>query len=236
MNAEERKEYWLKFHRFQMRQELLYTPKINKVLKEQIQAYIKHRDVLYVRSAGMYEVLTKLYLSVGPAWAWNTRSMLTKGDGQMGFSERVVAYMRQWFMEQLLFDSENITQTTIRLIQEVLSDAALEGWSFDDIVDKLVSPDMTASRARLIARTETVGAANGGSMVNASVTGLPLNKIWISARDERTRLHHQEVDNTIVPKNSAFKVGDSLMQYPGDKAGSAAEVCNCRCAVAFIPV
>jgi len=65
---------------------------------------------------------------------------------------------------------------------------------------------------------------------------LELNKIWIAARDSRTRDHHREVNQTIIPKDENFKVGDSIMAYPGDKNGSAAEVCNCRCAIAFIPV
>jgi SPP1 gp7 family putative phage head morphogenesis protein len=129
--------------------------------------------------------------------------------------------------------AENITQTTIRLIQEVLSDAALEGWSFDEIVKRLVSPDMTAKRARLIARTETVNAANAGSMANLKAAGAT-KKIWIAARDNRTRTHHREVNQTVIGIDELFKVGDSYMSHPGSKEGSAAEVCNCRCAVAGV--
>ena len=151
----------------------------------------------------------------------------------MGFSERVVSIMRQMFEFELLETAENITQTTIRLIQEVLSDAALEGWSFDEIVKKLVSPEMSAKRARLIARTETVNAANAGSMANLKAAGAT-KKIWISARDNRTRDHHRDVNQTVIGIDEAFKVGDSYMQHPGDKAGTAEEVCNCRCAVAGV--
>lgn len=236
MTVAEKKEYWLKFHRFQQRYEKMYVPKINAALKDQIQQYILNKDTVYVRSGGLYEVLLDLYLTTGPAWAYQTRGMLKKSGGQMGFSDRIVAIMRQMFSFDLLADAENITQTTIRIIGEVLSDAALEGWSFDEIVKRLVSPDLTASRARLIARTETVGAANAGSLANANATGLELNKIWIAARDNRTRDHHREVDNIVIPKDDLFKVGESEMMYPGDKRGSAAEVCNCRCAIAFIPV
>lgn len=237
MNRTEKKQYWLKFHRFQMRYENMYLPKINAALKQQVQAYIKNKDTVYIRSGKLYEVLMELYIQTGLNWAKHTRNdFQKKGGGQMGFSETIVNFMRQYFSFDLLNDAENITQTTIRLIQEVLSDAALEGWGFDKIVDKLVSPDFTAKRARLIARTETVGAANAAAIQNAKLTGLPLNKIWIAARDNRTRLHHQEVDNAVVGIDDTFEVGDSLMQYPGDKDGGASEVCNCRCAIAFIPI
>lgn len=215
----------------------MYTGKINKALKEQVQQYILHKDTIYVRSGGLYLVLLDLWKSTGTVWARHTNPGLRKKDGgQMGFSERMVTFMQQYFSMELLKDAENITQTTIRLIQEVLSQAALEGWSFDQIVVKIVSPTFTATRARLIARTETVGAANAGTMLNAQATGIPLNKIWISARDSRTRKHHREVNQTVVPMSDKFKVGETEMMHPGDKAGGAAECCNCRCAVAFIPV
>jgi len=192
MTPKEQDEFWLKFHRFQMRYELMYTPKINKVLKNQVQQYINSRDLIYVRSGELYGVLIDLYKTTGTAWAYQTRGVLRnslagqkfghrsfqykgqipsvdlelKNTGQMGFSERVVSIMQQIFGFELLNNAENITQTTIRLIQDVLTESALEGWSFDEIVKKLVSPDFTAKRARLIARTETVNAANAGSLAN----------------------------------------------------------------------
>jgi len=234
MTPKEQKEFWLKFHRFQMRYELMYTPKINKVLKAQVQQYIKTKDTIYVRSGELYALLMDLYTTTGTAWAYQTRGLLSKkAGGQMGFSERVVSIMRQIFEFELLSTAENITQTTIRLIQEVLTEAALEGWSFDEIVKRLVSPDMTAKRARLIARTETVNAANAGSMANLRAAGAT-KKIWIAARDNRTRPHHREVNQTVIGIDELFKVGDSFMSHPGSKEGSAAEVCNCRCAVAGV--
>lgn len=216
----------------------MYVSRINRALRAQVKQYVDSGNLMDVNSAGLYLVLMDLYKTTGAAWAYSTRSMLRiqKAGGQMGFSERIVSFMRQYFSIDLLNDAENITRTTIRLIQEVLSDAALEGWSFDEIVRRLITPDFTAVRARLIARTETVGAANAGSLVNAKSTGLELNKIWISARDNRVRLHHKEVNQTVIPRDSKFQVGTSLMAYPGDKAGGASEVCNCRCAVAFIPI
>lgn len=230
MTPAEQHQYWLKFHRFQMRYELLYAPQINKALKAQVQQYITNRDTIYVRSSGLYAVLVDLYKTTGVAWAYQTRSHHKKSGGQMGFSERIVSFMQQYFSLDLLNDAEGITQTTIRLIQEVLSDAALEGWSFDQIVAKLVSPDFTATRARLIARTETVNAANMGSMINLRIAGAT-KKMWIAARDNRTREHHREVNQTVIGIDELFKVGDSYMQHPGDKSGSAEEVCNCRCAI-----
>lgn len=214
----------------------MYLPKINRALRAQVQQYIDNGNLMYVNSSQLYLVLLDLWKTTGSVWARHTRMDLRvkksfdKPTGQMGFSERIVSFMQQYFSIDLLNDAENITQTTIRLIQEVLSDAALEGWSFDQIVAKLVSPDFTAKRARLIARTETVGAANAGSMINLRLAGAT-KKMWVAARDNRTREHHREVNQTVIGIDELFKVGDSYMQHPGDKSGSAAEVCNCRCAI-----
>jgi len=233
MTPTEQNEFWLKFHRFQMRYELMYTARINKALKAQVQQYISTQNLMDVNSADLYMLLLDLYKTTGPAWAYQTRSLSKKAGGQMGFSERVVSIMRQIFEIELWNVADDITTTTKRLIQEVLSDAALEGWSFDEIVKKLVSPDFTAKRARLIARTETVNAANAGSMANLKAAGAT-KKIWIAARDNRTREHHKEVNQTVIGIDELFHVGDSYMSHPGSKEGSAEEVCNCRCAVAGV--
>lgn len=250
MTEQQQEELWLKFHRFQMRYELMYAPKINKELKKQVRQYIDSKDLTYIYPGDLYLVLLNLYKTVAPIWAKHSRTTLkkssspvlqTKDDniivpplGQMGFSDRIVRIMEEWFRVRLFNDANDITQTTIRLIREVLSRAALSGASFDDIVDELESPEFTAKRARLIARTETVGAANAGAIANAKLAGAT-KKIWIAARDSRTRMHHMEVNQNIVPIDMKFRVGTSFMDYPGDKAGGANEVCNCRCVMAGIP-
>lgn len=250
MTTAQQTELWLKFHRFQMRYELMYTAKINKELKRPVRQYIDAKDLTYIYPGDLYLVLMNLYKTVGPVWARHTSSLVkksyqpalqTKYDniivpplGQMGFSERIVRIMEEWFQVNLFNDANNITQTTIRLIREVLSRAAMSGASFDDIVAELESPEFTAKRARLIARTETVGAANAGAIANAKLAGAT-KKIWIAARDNSTRQHHREVNQVVIPIDDKFRVGDYFMAYPGDKSGGAEEVCNCRCALGFIP-
>ena len=234
MTPQEQKDYWLKFHRFQQRYEKYYIPSINRVLRAQVKQYLDG-GMTAIDSAGMFRVLLELWKDTGSVWARHSRGLLRK-DGQMGFSERMFQLMRDYFSIDLLNDAENITQTTRNLIQDVLNRAIAEGLSLDDIVDELTRYDFTRNRARLIARTETVGAANAAAVINAEQSGITLNKIWIAAKDHRTRDHHREVNQTVLPLEAAFNVGGYLMKYPGDKAGGASEVCNCRCVLGFIPV
>lgn len=188
-----------------------------------------------VDAVPIYKVLTDLYLNVSYIWAHRATSNLRKERQTMGFSERIIELMKQYYGIDLLNLADDITQTTKDQIIQVLGDAAEQGFGFDEIVRRLQSPELSRKRARLIARTETVTCANAASNVAARDSHLLMDKIWISARDNRTRPHHREVNQSVVGMDDTFTVGVTQMKFPGDKAGGAAECCNCRCTHAFIP-
>ena len=180
-----------------------------------------------VHSAGIYKVLHSLYMDAAYIWAHRATVNLRKERLTMGFSQRIIDLMKTYYGIDLLNLADDITQTTKDVIQSVLTQAALEGFGFDEVVRRLQSPELTVKRARLIARTETVAASNAASNVAAQDSGLQMRKIWISARDHRVRLHHAEVNQHVVDMNQTFTVGFTQMKFPGDKAGGAAECCNC---------
>ena len=63
-----------------------------------------------------------------------------------------------------------------------------------------------------------------------------MQKEWIASFDDRTRSSHSEAGaSDPVDYNQPFMVGGSFMMFPGDPAGPAAEVINCRCSVAPFP-
>lgn len=238
MTNNQKTEYWWRWHSFQKRYEGIFAPKVRAALKEQINQFIESGTTMAVNSAPIYPVLVELYTTVGAQWAHKSDVMTRtlKSRMPMGFSERIVQLMRAYYSIDLLNDAEGLTQTTREQIQKVLSEAAELGWSYADIVKKLQSADLTAKRARLIARTETVTAANGAALVQAQESPGYKNKIWIATRDRRTRPHHREVDNHIVGLSEDFNVGGIGMASPGDKRGGAANCCNCRCVVAMVPL
>jgi uncharacterized protein with gpF-like domain len=97
-------------------------------------------------------------------------------------------------------------------------------------------PQFSTFRAAMIARTETHGAANFGANEAARETGLQLRKEWIAAQDERTREDHAAADGQVVGQDEPFIVGGAALMYPGDPAGPAEQVINCRCAQGFIVI
>ena len=249
MTKKEQNEYFLMWHKFQQRYEKYYEKKFVKALKIQVDIFIKTQDVISIPAFPIYTVLVDMYKTVGPRWVRLSKASMTKATGQMGFNERIVELMRQYYGIDLLNDAEDITAYTKEVIQKILSDAAITGASFDDIVRQITtSSELGPMRARRIARTETVTAANGAAMIYAQTSGNQMNKIWISVKDKRTRhnqyANHVTIDGTIIDINEPFnlkspKLGDIQMMQPGVRkqpsgaAVPAAEVVNCRCTVAF---
>lgn len=87
------------------------------------------------------------------------------------------------------------------------------------------------NRAIRIARTEghrIQTTATMDAMHAAKEMGADVVKQWDSTLDTKTRESHVHVDGEIRDLDKPFSNG---LMYPGDPAGGAAEVVNCRCAL-----
>jgi len=97
--------------------------------------------------------------------------------------------------------------------------------------------DMSVANAKRIVRTESVNAANYATNQSAVDTfGVEnLQKEWIATFDDRVRIDHIQANGQVVDMDKKFLVGGEELSYPGDSAGSAANVINCRCTNAPFP-
>lgn len=91
-----------------------------------------------------------------------------------------------------------------------------------------------ANRAGAIrnARTAVTGAQNAGrqeSYNRAKKMGLQLRKRWIATKDGRTRHTHALLDGQTVALDEPFRIDGHKLMFPGDPAGVARLVWNCRC-------
>lgn len=131
----------------------------------------------------------------------------------------------------LVIRTDKITQineTIRRKLKEILEEGVAGGKTLAEIADDFRSIyNMAASRSLMIARTETVGALNGGSEIYYESEGVQ-KKEWLTARDEHVRESHRKMEGEIVQIKGAFSNG---LDYPGDQKGEAGEVINCRCTV-----
>jgi len=243
MTNKEKLDYLHKWNRFQQRYEKYFEKKFTKALQMQVDVFIKTEDLMAIPAFPIYTTLLQLYKTVGPSWARVVKMDGIKADGRMGFNEEIVALMQEYYGIDLLNDAEDINTYTRLVIRKILSRAATEGLSINEIVRILkTDSELGPMRARRIARTETVTAANGAAMIYATKSGYKMDKIWLSVIDNRTRHNHKLIDGRTIPYEDAFMLGpgaDIAMQQPGVRtqpnglAVPASEVVNCRCTVAF---
>lgn len=93
-----------------------------------------------------------------------------------------------------------------------------------DLVRGVFNEELSDANAQRIARTESHTAANAGRFGMMRETGVEKLE-WLSSRDELVRELHQ-IDGEVVVLGEAFSNG---LQFPGDPAGDAGNVINCRC-------
>lgn len=159
-------------------------------------------------------------------------SPLSIGFFDAVFIEKVRAFVAQ----QGAVQATGITETTRQRYNQILTDAIKDRLTVPQIAKQIKAVGVASQgRAVNIARTETTIAANFVQFETMREIGLPVNKIWISARDARTRDAHRSMEGKTVGFNEPFKVGGVDMMHPGDPRGGAKNVCNCRCTVAFVP-
>lgn len=144
----------------------------------------------------------------------------------------------EWIKAHGLDKAKGINDTTLAdlkaKLQSALAEGIDEGLSERDLA-KIVTEtadgvwaEMDSTRAHLIARTESAGTVNFGTTATYKNEGVA-QKEWGAVMDGRTRDAHAEADGQIVNIDESFFVGGESMEYPGDPAGSAENVCNDRC-------
>jgi hypothetical protein len=84
------------------------------------------------------------------------------------------------------------------------------------------------TRANLIARTESTGAANFGAEQALIAEGVK-TKRWVATYDTRTRPSHLDANDQQVGIQRGFMVGGAVLQRPGDPNGPVEEIAGCRC-------
>ena len=125
-----------------------------------------------------------------------------------------------------------INEWTRQEIRSILDEAFTDGWPIGDVARELKTlyfEDFSTYRAYRIARTEMMAGASYGKQQGAKGTGLPLNKIWVSTTDERTRPTHKYASGQTVDIDDYYDIGGYHAMHPGDPNLPARERIHCRC-------
>ena len=232
-----------------------YSPKFKKELQKQVDTFCRTQDYAAISDKSLKKTIYRLHLAMGTKMAQISESAVKrsvkgiykplelKSSKTDAFQYAIIKVLQNDGLDQLAAD---ITDTTKEQIRRFLIQSAENNYTLPETIALLRTSGITDYRAELIARTETGRAANIGSMVGATSTGLVTIKEWISARDNRTRREprdhtdHLIMDGVKLPMDKQFKVpnnkvglGYELMAHPCDSKASAANVCNCRCTLGY---
>jgi hypothetical protein len=232
-----------------------YSPKFKKELQNQVNTYCRTLDYNKISDKALKKTIYKLHLAMGTKMALISESAVKKSVKGVyvpmeyksaktdAFQFAIIQVLQNDGLDKLAAD---ITDTTKEQIRRYLIQSAEKNLTLPETIVLLRGAGITDYRAELIARTETGRAANIGSQVGATATGLVTIKEWIAARDNRTRREprdhtdHLIMDGTKLPMEKQFQVpnnqvglGYELMDHPCDSKASAANVCNCRCTLGY---
>ena len=117
-----------------------------------------------------------------------------------------------------------------------------EGLTQQEIAQSLrnKAPQISASRAAMITRTETHSAVGHAQHAYHEVVkdtvGVNMQKRWVATADGRTRSAHALANGQVVNFDEDFLVGGSRMRFVGDPRGGARNVINCRCTIVYVNI
>lgn len=127
-----------------------------------------------------------------------------------------------------------VNETTWDALKSSLAEGIQAGETIDDLARRVESVMIERrSTAETIARTEVIGALNGGTLEAWRQSGVVRSKKWLAALDDRVRESHRTAHGQVVGLDENFQVGDGQGQHPG-AIGIAAEDINCRCSMVAV--
>ena len=93
---------------------------------------------------------------------------------------------------------------------------------------------LSDDRARLFGEEESNTIFNNVDYWKAKRLGRT-KKTWVTMRDSRVRVTHQEIEDKTIPIDELFLVGNSFMRYPRDTKYGAniREILGCRCSCVY---
>jgi hypothetical protein len=183
-----------------------------------------------------------------PAWTQQLDTVIMPALGT------VVDHGWVWQSGQPFISSNSFAQAQLALTHPLLvrmpddvynaifseiSTGMANGESNDVIADRIERTLLTSgsewweNRAKVIARTETNRAWNAGVLAAAQYYQPPAGrgwlKVWDTDVDGHERPAHKRAEGQTRSLSDTFQVGGEDLRFPGDPAGSPANVINCRC-------
>ncbi|MDG4796915.1 phage minor head protein [Micromonospora sp. WMMD1082] len=153
-----------------------------------------------------------------------------------------VEQLKDEYLAQLPNRLQGVPDGAWMQVTAAVAELTAEGASIPRIRDaiELILGDLAwEDRAATIARTETIGAYNAGTLTawltSARAFDEKVDKVWVATHDHRTRHDHRDADGQRVALDGVFMVGGVPLRFPGDPAAPPGQVVSCRCTMIGVP-
>lgn len=195
---------------------------VSEILKDTNAEAVK---IINSKMGGVYLENYKASTSMFPQYANFPR--IGKSAVKMVLHEQITPF------KQLSIDTLLSRADIQRELTQSLTNGIMQGESIPNIAKRIKDiTNKNLSQSVRIARTETTRVENSAKQdvgEQGTKLGFKMKKRWVSTTDSRTRPAHGRANGQIVDIDKPFIVGGEKLMYPGDEAGSAWNVVNCRC-------
>lgn len=174
------------------------------------------------------QIMPALETVVDHAWTWQSGEPFVSANA---FTQAQLALTRNLLVR--------MPDDVYNLIFSQISEGVALGESNEQIADRIdrilftTGSEWWQNRAKVIARTETTRAWNAGQLAAAQYyeppTGPGWRKVWDTDMDGHERPAHMRANGQVRRLSDTFQVGGEDLRFPGDPAGMASNVVNCRC-------
>jgi uncharacterized protein with gpF-like domain len=193
----------------------------------------------------IYEAIKELYITSIKSWGkrvfqiQTAKTIVEKRIGKpFSYTDALLEIINSKINNNLLDVIEDINTTTKKKIIEIIRKGIEDEISINKVAKEIEDLGLSNVRAMRIARTETVSILNLTTYEMAKNLKYDVKKEWLFTLDKRTRHSHKNLMFKEVELYEPFKIGDSWLQYPGDKNKGLTppeEVVNCRCTIIITP-
>lgn len=210
-------------------QSIIYQVDYQRALKRQIGAILEELNTKQFESISEY--LTQCYENGFIGTLYDLQKQGIPLIFPINQEEVVRAIVHDTKLSKSLYTSlgEDIDELKKRIRGE-LSRGISQAYSYEKIAKNIRNQTSIGfNKSMRIVRTEghrITQAATFDAQHKAKEAGADIVKQWDSTLDSRTRDSHVAVDGEIRELDEKFSNG---LRYPGDPAGKASEVVNCRC-------
>ncbi len=263
--SESARYFWHKHNRMQRKIEKRFVPKMFYAIKIQIELFINaiHEIGYEYAKANIYnivdpnpviKVLKELYLKgayIEGNYVLNylksaQKKQLKRASIGLGFEE-LATVIDEYFRVRLINQSAlPITATTRKMIVHHLLSQVDTGIPLDKAILDFIEYALTGGGAKALIRangiiqTESTKVMSFGGLIGAYMSGIDLDKVWVTSDDERVRgfpnyyakYPHVDLDLSKANLLEDFYNGEKI-GFPGDPKASIENTARCRCAMYF---